>query len=94
MSLQQKFTRTLGGAVTGSYVQNDVIGSFLPGANNGHSVSGTVSLQQQFHQNVNLQLGYTRLHQDYSDVAVLSQIPNTNREFISLSYQFSRPVGR
>ncbi len=94
MSLRQMFTRTLGGAVTGSYVQNDVIGSSLPGSYNGHTVSGTVSLQQQFHQNVNLQLGYTRLHQDYSDVAVLSEIPNTNREFISLSYQFSRPVGR
>jgi hypothetical protein len=94
ISLRQKFTRALGGTVGGSYVQNDVIGSYLPGSYNGHSLSGTVSLQQQFHQNVNLQLGYTRLHQDYGDVAVLSQIPNTNREFISLSYQFSRPVGR
>jgi hypothetical protein len=94
MSLRQQFTRTLGGSVTGSYVQNDIIGSFLPGSHNGHSVSGTVSLQRQFRQNMNLQLGYTRLHQDYSDVAVLSQIPNINREFVSLSYQFSRPVGR
>jgi hypothetical protein len=94
MSLGQQLTRTLSGSLAGSYVQNDVIGSFLPGAYDGHTVSGTVSLQKQFHQNVNLQFGYSRLHQDYSDVAVLSQIPNTNREFVSLSYQFSRPIGR
>jgi hypothetical protein len=94
MSFHQQFARTLSGSLSGSYVQNNVIGAFLPGAYNGHTVSGTVSLQKQFHQYVNVQLGYTRLHQDYGDVAVLSQIPNTNREFISLSYQFSRPLGR
>lgn len=93
-SLRQQISRSLTASLSGSYVQNDVIGSFLPGAYNGHSVSGTISLQKQFHQNINLQFGYTRLHQDYSGVAVLSQIPNTNREFVSLSYQFSRPIGR
>lgn len=94
MSLGQRMSRTLSASLSGGYVQNDVIGTFLPGAYNGHTISGTISLQKQFHQNLNFQFGYTRLHQDYSDVTVLSQIPNTNREFISLSYQFSRPIGR
>ena len=57
-------------------------------------VSGTASVQQQFGQHVNVQLGYTRLHQTYSGVAVLATTPNTNREFVSISYQFSRPLGR
>ncbi|MFY9912552.1 MAG: hypothetical protein WCF22_04275 [Candidatus Sulfotelmatobacter sp.] len=94
ISLGQRITRTLGGSLSGSYVQNDVIGGFAQGAYKGHTLSATASLGREFHQNLNVQLGYTRLHQDYSDVAVLSQIPNTNREFISLSYQFSRPIGR
>jgi hypothetical protein len=47
-----------------------------------------------FRQHWNLQLGYTRLHEDYGTVAVLAQTPNTNREFISISYQFARPLGR
>ena len=51
-------------------------------------------MQKQFGQHVNVQLGYTRLHQDYSGVAVLATTPNTNREFVSVSYQFSRPLGR
>jgi hypothetical protein len=45
-------------------------GSALAGNENGHTVSGTASVQQQFGQHVNLQLGYTRLHKDYSSVAV------------------------
>ena len=63
-------------------------------SSDGHTVSGTASVQQQFGQHLNLQLGYTRLHQNYSTVAVLASIPNTNREFVSISYQFSRPLGR
>jgi hypothetical protein len=94
LSLRQQFHRALSASVAGGYAQNDMIGTFLAGGSNGHSLSGTVSLQRQFHERVNLQLGYTRLHQDYSDVAVLAANPNTNREFVSLSYQFLRPVGR
>ena len=93
MSFRQQMSRSLSGSLSGGYTQNNVIGSYLPGANNGNTLSGTISLQKQF-QRFNLQAGYTRLHQDYSDVAVLSQIPNTNREFVSVSYQFSRPLGR
>ncbi|MGA8440684.1 MAG: hypothetical protein WB762_00780 [Candidatus Sulfotelmatobacter sp.] len=91
---RQQLSHTLSASVTGGYAQNDILGAAnLPGEN-GHTVSGTASVQQQFRQHVNLQLGYTRLHQDYSTVAVLAATPNTNREFVSISYQFSRPLGR
>ena len=93
-SIRQQLTHRLSGSVSGMYAQNDVLGSALAGATNGHTVSGTPSLQQEFGQHVNVQLGYTRLHEDYSGVAVLAGRPNTNREFVSISYQFSRPLGR
>jgi hypothetical protein len=93
-SIRQHFTRNLGGSLTGGYAQNDVLSSLLLGTNNGHTVSGTASLARQFGEHINLQLGCTRLHQDYSNVTVLSLTPNTNREFVSVSYQFSRPMGR
>lgn len=93
-SIRQQFTRTLSGSVSGGYTQNDVLASAIAGANDGHTWSGTASVQQQFGQHLNVQLGYTRLHQSYSDVAVLAIAPNTNREFVSISYQFSRPLGR
>jgi hypothetical protein len=93
-SVRRQITRGLSGSLAASYVQNDVIGSFFGGNYNGHTISATASLQQTFRQNISLQFGYTRLRQDYSGVAVLASAPTTNREFFSLSYQFSRPLGR
>jgi len=102
-SVRQQFTRFLSGSIAGGYAQNNVLGGPFASTTGGgsftvftkgHSISGTASLQQQFGQHVALQLGYTRLHQDYSNVAVLALTPDTNREFVSLSYQFSRALGR
>jgi hypothetical protein len=93
-SLGQQLARRLTGSVSGSYAQNNVLGSFLAASTNGHTVSGSASLQQELGQHFSVQLGYTRLHQVYSGVAILAATPNTNREFISISYQFSRPLGR
>jgi hypothetical protein len=94
LSARQQITRTLSATVSGGYAQNDVIGSPLLGLNSGHSISGTASLQQLIGQHVSVQLGYTRLHQNYSNVEVISATPDTNRVFVSISYQFSRALGR
>lgn len=93
-SLRQQLSRMLSASVAGGYAQNDVLAATPLISSNGHTVSGTALLQQQLGQHFNLQLGYTRLHQDYSTVAVLATNPNTNREFVSIAYQFSRPLGK
>jgi len=93
-SIGQKITRSLSGSLAGGYTQNDILGTVLAGGNNGHTVSGTASLHQQFGEHISIQLGYSRLHQSYSNVPVLSLTPSTNREFVSVSYSFSRPLGR
>ncbi len=93
-SFRQQIYRTLTATVAGGYAQNDLLGALLPGASNGHSISATALLQQMVGQHVNVQLGYTRLHQNYSNVSVLSTNPDTNREVVSISYQFSKALGR
>jgi hypothetical protein len=93
-SVRQRITKSLNASVSGGYAQNDILGGSLLGQTNGHSVSGTASVQQQFGQHLNFQLGYSRMRQDYSGVQVLALNPNTNREFVSISYQFARPLGR
>lgn len=93
-SVRQQITRSLSASVVGGYSQNNVLSTQLRGATNGHSVSGTASVQQQFGQHLNLQLGYTRIHQSYSNIEVISTTPDTNRESVSIAYQFSRPIGR
>lgn len=93
-SVRQQITRYLSGSVSGGYTQNQVLASALAAGDNGHSASGTASLQQQLGRHINLQLGYTRLHQVYNNIPILAANPDTNRESVSISYQFSRPLGR
>lgn len=93
-SARQKITKTLTAGLAGGYAQNDLLVSTLPGSNNGHSIVGTVSAQQLLGQHVSVELGYTRLRQTYSNIAVLSATPVTNREYFSLSYQFQRALGK
>jgi hypothetical protein len=93
-SIGQQLSKRLTATVTGAYAQNNILNAIPQMADNGHTVSGTAGLQRQIGQRLNVQLGYTRLHQDYSSVTVLAATPDTNREFISVSYQFSRPLGR
>jgi hypothetical protein len=96
LSVRQQLARALSASLSGGYAQNKVVGglSQTTGAStNGHSISGTASLQRQFGEHLGVQLGYTRLHQTYNVLAI-SATPDTNREFVSVSYQFSRPLGR
>jgi hypothetical protein len=95
-SVSQQITNSLSASLSGGYAQNDLVGNFtsLLGSFNGHSIMGTATVHQQFGRNVTLQLGYTRVRQDYGGVPILALTPNTNREFVSLSYHFDRALGR
>src|SRR5580658_9978857 len=95
-SIRQQIDRALSASFSGGYVQNTFVtglSSTAAASADGHTVSGTASVQRLFGEHVNVQLGYTRLHQSYT-VAAISTTPDTNREFVSLSYQFARPLGR
>ena len=96
VSIGRQIARALSASLSGQYAQNRVLGS-LPGAttasSDGHSVSGTASLHRQFGEHLSVQLGYTRLHQTYN-VPIIAGAPTTNREFVSFSYTFARPLGR
>ncbi len=94
LSAGQQVTKTLSASLGAGYSQNNALDRQIPGLSYGHSIFGSASLQQQLGQHIGVQLGYTRLHQSYSNVAVLATAPDTNREFVSISYQFSKALGR
>jgi len=88
VSLRQQLTPHLSAAVSGAYANNGVLTANALG---GHSFLASGGLQRQFGAHINAQAGYTRLHQDYT---FFSAHPDTNREWVSISYQFARPLGR
>jgi hypothetical protein len=90
--LQTGRTWSLG--ASSSYSSNKTVSpsSFLS-TEGGHSIFGTVSVQHQLSERLQLEFGYTRAHQSYSGIPVISNAPNTDRGFVSISYSLSRPLG-
>lgn len=64
---------------------------FSPG---GHTISGSASIRHQLGEHFNVEAGYMRLHQSYSSITAISAAPDTNRESFTISYGFTRPLGR
>jgi hypothetical protein len=91
-NMRAQFTRALSASISGFYANNNVLGIAV-GTTNGHTVSGTAALERRFGDHVSAQIGYSRIHQTYN-IPVIAGTPDTNREFVSFSYNFSRPLGR
>lgn len=79
----------------GSYAISKNLSPLLSVSNpGGHGAAGTASLQHLFGEHVSAELGYTRLHQSYRSIGVILNAPDNNRVFVSVSYHFTRPLGR
>jgi hypothetical protein len=94
-SMRWQITRAWTVGLAASYSNNKNVTPLLSSSSpGGHTVSGTASVQHSMGEHLKAELGYTRLHQSYSGITVVSDAPDGNRESISISYQFARPLGR
>jgi hypothetical protein len=60
----------------------------------GHSISAAADVEHPIGERWTAAFGFARLHQSYGGLSVISANPNSDREFVSISYQFTRPLGR
>ena len=67
------------------------IGFTNPG---GHRITGTASLQRTLGEHFNIEVGYDRLHQSYSGIALIAANPDSNRVYGTVNYQFKKSLGR
>ena len=93
-AVRRQLSRNLSASVDVGYTKTQEINSSISGSSNGDSLVGTVSLQRPIREHLDVQLGYSRLHQSYAQVTALAATPNINRLFVSLSCHFLRPLGR
>jgi hypothetical protein len=95
VSARWQMTRTWTIGSQASYAITNNVSSSMSQANpGGYGVTATVSAQHPISEHFNMEFGYTRLHQSYSSVAAISNAPDSNREYVSIVYQFTRPLGR
>jgi hypothetical protein len=84
---------TAGAAASYTTQRNVLPATFAPGQG-GRSVQGTVSVQHPMGEHFTAGFGYARIHQNFGGIEVISNAPDSDREYISISYQFARPLGR
>jgi len=88
-----RLTRTWNVEARAGYAINKNVTSFLPLAGpGGHSISGKISFQHSFTQHLKTELGYLQVYQSYPGIPLISKAPDANRGFVSLTYQFDRPL--
>lgn len=92
-SIRRLLAKHLTGSLSASYSDTTLLDTTVAGGN-GHTISGTAALQQGLGDHLSVGFAYTRLHQNYSNIAALSANPDRNRYWFSLSYEFVRPLGR
>lgn len=94
-SARWQFSRTWTVGSTGSYsIEKNVLPALFSSNAGGHTYSGAFSVQHPLTERFTSEIGYTRLHQSYGGIAAISSNPDSDRVFISISYQLTRPLGR
>ena len=61
---------------------------------NGDMLTAGGSIQHSFGEHFNANFQYQHLRESYSGIASISADPDSNREALTISYQFRRPLGR
>jgi hypothetical protein len=88
------FARTWSVGSSATYGNNkDVTPASFLSTEGGHSIFGSVSAQHKLSERFQLEFGYTHVHESYGFIPVIANSPNTNREFVSISYRLARPLG-
>ena len=93
-SANWKISRDWNTGVAANYSDNKTLTPLFFASSGGRTISGTVSAQRTVGEHFNLQFGYSWTHQNYEQIAAIAATPNYSRIFISLNYQFTRPLHR
>jgi hypothetical protein len=60
----------------------------------GHTYAASVVAEHALSRNMKFKVGYDWMDESYLGIGALAKLPNSNREYGSITYQFSRPLGR
>jgi hypothetical protein len=90
-----KVARTWTGTASFSYQSTNIVTplpvQYYPG---GTSLAGRLGLMHSIGQFLAIDVGYDRLHQNYLGIAAISANPDSNRIHGTLTYTFSKALGR
>lgn len=82
------------GATADYAINKSVSPLILAGIENGHSVSGSATFTRTINRQLVVAFEYDRLHDSYAGIAAISNNPNSDRAKLSVSWEFTRPLGQ
>lgn len=86
------FSRRWSAGMDGQYSSlKSVTPSLDPG---GHTISAGADVARQLGERLGLGVGYRHFHQSYGGLTSATFTPDSNRAYISINYEFHRPLGR
>lgn len=91
---RHEFTTHLTASLRGNYTNNNVLQSAGLGQVNGSTLVLGGTIDRALGQHLSAELGYSRINQHYQNVGALANNPDSDRAWVSITYQFERPLGR
>lgn len=90
-----QMSRTWTAGVSASYAINKAVSApLLLESENGHSISGSATATHSIGRRTYFSVGYDRIHQSYAGIPAISNNPDADRVTASISWEFTRPLGR
>lgn len=93
-ALRRQLSARWTGGLGFSYATNDPLNNLLSSTANTRVLSANAGLGYRLTEDLNLGLQYSRDHQQYPGIVPSPGTVSRNRALLSLSYSFSRPLGR
>jgi hypothetical protein len=89
------FGRTWSGSLGVSYANISSENGLTVGNNEtGDTLAGDASVRRSFGDRIGLSAGYQRLHESYTGIAVIAENPDSDRVYVTVSYEFRKSLGR
>ena len=90
-----QMSRTWTASASGAYsIIKTVSGFPTSEGQNGHSTSESATLEHSFGEQLGISFHYDHTDQRYSGITAIAVNPDSDREAISISWHFQRPLGR
>jgi hypothetical protein len=94
-AFRRELTHTWEINFSGFYALNKNKTPFFPFSEpGGHTITASASVQHQLSRSLKFLIGYDRMEESYSDIGALAKLPNSDREYGQISWQWARPIGR
>src|ERR1700722_135974 len=94
-ALRWKITKDWAASARASYrIQKNAVSTLAIGNEGGHSTIEGVQIGRPIREHFNLNFGYDHIHQTYGNISAMANNPDNNHEYVGITYQFTRPLGR